>query len=390
MNRRLLLNGSLRMLARNKLRTFFMGIGVIVGVATLIAGQSLGTGAAKQITERVDKMFGQGTILVFSRTLNSDDLDVIQQKMIQVEAIAPRFSAGELEVNYQGINRQAAVYGHAENGDYVWSRGVVDGRYFSSADIGKTARVALIGTRLATALFSNDDPIDQEILIASTPFQIIGLLEPAGIDPHGEDRDEDVFIPITTAMRRLNNANYVGAAKILVSNHELVDEDADELSLILRQLHHIAVGEKEDFFVYTSKYAGRFITKANKVLKLYLMLAAGVVLLVATAVISSIMLVVVRERIAEIGLRKAVGATPQAISFQFMLEAVGITLLAGLFGIAVGVLAANVISLYIDVPVVLNNSIIAMGLVSATIVGIGSGIMPARRAAALDPVESLK
>lgn len=390
MNRTLLLNGSLRMLARNKLRTFFMGIGVIVGVATLIAGQSLGTGAGKQITERVDKMFGQGTILVFSSTLNNNDLDVIQQKMPQVEAIAPRFTAGELEVNYQGINRQAAVYGHAENGDYVWSRGVIDGRYISSADIGKNARVALIGTRLATTLFADDDPVDQEILIDSIPFRIIGLLEPSGIDPHGEDRDEDIFIPITTAMRRLNNAKYVGAAKVLVSNHEGVDEDADELALILRQQHQIADGEKEDFFVYTSKFAGRSITNANNVLKLYLMLAAGVVLLVAAAVISSIMLVVVRERVPEIGLRKAIGATPQAISFQFLIEAVGITLVAGLLGIALGVLAANIISPYIDVPVVLNNSIIAMGLVSAIIVGIGSGIMPARRAAALDPVESLK
>ena len=168
--------------------------------------------------------------------------------------IAPRFPAGELEVSYQGINRKAAVYGHAEKGEYVWKRGVTDGRFFTASDINRSARIALIGTRLATLMFADADPIGKEILIKSVPFEIVGLLENMGIDPHGEDLDEDVFVPISTAMRRLNNADVVGSAKVLVSNHERVTEDAEQISEILRERYQIAADERDNFSIYTSKF----------------------------------------------------------------------------------------------------------------------------------------
>ena len=389
MNRKLLLKGSLRIMSRNKLRTLFMSIGVAVGVATLIAGQSLSTGANKQIGERVNKMFGPGTILIFSSTLAYGDLEAIEDQLEQVIATSPRFGGGESEISYQGVNRQAAVFGHSEKAEFVWNRGVINGRFFNSDDISSVARVALIGTRLAETLFAGADPVDEEILIASVPFRIIGVLESVGIDPHGEDRDEDIFVPITTAMRRLDNAEYVGTAKIVVSNHERVDEDADRISEILRERHSIAAGEKDDFAIYTSKFAGRMILKANKVLNAYLLAAAGVILLVAAVVIASIMLVVVRERVAEIGLRKAVGATEENISFQFLTEAVAVTCASGVLGVGLGLLAANIISRFIDVPVIFSGGSIALGLGAAIIVGIASGILPARRASRLDPVEAL-
>ena len=198
-------------------------------------------------------------------------------------------------------------------------------------DLGKTARVALLGYRLAELLFGADgDPIGEEILISSVPFRIIGVLEPAGIDPHGEDRDEDIYIPITTAMRRLNNTEYIGIAKLLVSGHEQVDEDADQMAGILREQHNIAPGENEDFAIYSSKFVGRMVVKTNLLLNVYMMAAAAVVLLVAAIVIASIMLVVVRERVAEIGLRKALGATEQNIGFQFLIEVMAVTLVSGL------------------------------------------------------------
>ena len=390
MNSKLLLKNSLRIMSRNKLRTFFMSIGVAVGVATLIAGQSLGTGASKQIGERMDKMFGPGTIYVFSSTLAYDDLEAIEDELEQVIATSPRFGGAESEISYQGVNRQAAVFGHSEKAEFVWNRSVIDGRFFTSNDIKKTARVALIGPRLAESMFAEADPVGEEILIGSVPFRIIGVLEAIGTDPHGEDRDEDIYVPITTAMRRLNNAEYIGTAKIVVSNHQQVDEDAAQISEILRERHHIASGEKDDFATYTAKFAGQMISKANEVMNVYLLAAAGVVLLVAAVVIASIMLVVVRERVAEIGLRKAVGATEKNISFQFLVEAVGVTLASGILGVGLGLAAANIIARFIDVPVIVTSGSVTLGLLAAIVVGIVSGIVPARRAARLDPVEALR
>ena len=390
MNSKLLLKNSLRIMSRNKLRTFFMSIGVAVGVATLIAGQSLGTGASRQIGERMDKMFGPGTIYVFSSTLAYDDLEAIEDELEQVIATSPRFGGAESEISYQGINRQAAVFGHSEKAEFVWNRSVIDGRFFTSNDVKKTARVALIGPRLAESMFAEADPVGKEILISSVPFRIIGVLEPIGIDPHGEDRDEDIYVPITTAMRRLNNAEYIGTAKIVVSNHQQVDEDAAQISEILRDRHHIASGEKDDFATYTAKFAGQMISKANEVMNVYLLAAAGVVLLVAAVVIASIMLVVVRERVAEIGLRKAVGATGKNISFQFLVEAVGVTLASGILGVGLGLAAASIIARFIDVPVIVTSGSVTLGLLAAIVVGIVSGIVPARRAARLDPVEALR
>lgn len=391
MNRKLLLQNSLRIMLRNKLRTLFMGIGVMIGVGTLIAGQSLGAGAEKEITQRVNKIFSPGSIMLVSKTLSYSDIEAIESQMDQVIASAPRFGYVEEEIGYQGSSRKAAVFGYTVEGEAVWNRGVSEGRYFTSSDMSKTARVALIGHRIAALLFGEDgDAIDKEIMIGSSPFRVIGVLEPAGIDPHGEDRDEDIYVPITTAMRRLYNIEYVGIAKLIVSDLDTMEDDAEQIAEILREEHNIALGEDEDFAIYTSKFAGQMMQKANKVLTVYMAAAAAVVLLVAAIVIASIMLVVVRERVAEIGLRKALGATEQNISFQFLAEVVAVSVISGALGIGLGLGAASLVSMHIEMPVIVTAQSVLLGLGAALLVGVASGIMPARKAARLDPVEALR
>lgn len=391
MNRKLLLQGSLRILYRNKLRTLFMSIGVMLGVGTLIAGQSLGSGAEQDLQQRVNKVFSPGSIMVVSRTLTYADVEAIEDQMEQVVSSSPRFGGGESEISYQGTNRKAAVFGHAVAGEHVWNRGVIEGRYFNENDMSRKSRVALVGHRLSDLLFgTDDDPIGQEIMIDSQPFRVVGVLESAGIDPHGEDRDEDIFIPITTAMRRLNNTEYIGIAKLLVSDLDQVDDDADQVSEILREQHNIGPGEDEDFAIYSSKFVGRMVVQTNRVLNVYMVAAAAVVLLVAAIVIASIMLVVVRERVAEIGLRKALGATAPNISFQFFTEVVLVTLVSGLLGVGLGLGAANLVSMFMGMTVIVTSDSVILGLGAAVLVGMVAGIVPARKAARLDPVDALR
>jgi putative ABC transport system permease protein len=376
MNWKLLITGSLRMMVRFRMRTLFMSFGVALGVAVLIAGRSLGTGAEQQLNERIDLMFGPGTILIFSR-LDFDDMAVVDEQVDRVLSWDPRLMLGEIEVSNGGVNRQAAVFG-------------VEGRYLSAEDLSSNARVAMIGTKMAVTLFGDSSPLDEEILIGRVPFRIVGVLEPVGMDPHGEDRDEDVIVPVTTAMRRLQNTEYFNMAKLVVDNVDLVDEDADQISEILRQRHQLAEGEEDDFYIYTSKFAGRRIQEASRSINRYLMAAAIAVLLVAGVVISSIMLVTVRERVAEIGLRKALGATEQQIKAQFLAESAGVSLASGALGVLLGIAAAYVIGSQIDVPVVLSQASVGVAMLAAVAVGIASGFIPARRAAQLDPVEALK
>ena len=385
-----LIQSSLKNLVRFKMRSFFMSVGVAVGVATLIAGSSVGTGAAQKISAQIDQMFGPGTILIGSRELKLPDLQAVAAEMDQVVAYAPNLMLGEKTVQYAGTSEKVAISGQSANGDYVWNRSVIDGRFISERDVDRAERIALIGTKLKAALFGDVDVIGAEVMIDGVPFEIVGILNPLGIDPHGEDRDMDVYVPITTAQRRLANTDIIGNGKLVVSNADTVDEDADQVAAILRDRFQIAEGEPETFRIYTSKFAGKAAVKAKRILGVYIMLAAVVVLLVAAVVISSIMLVVVRERIAEIGLRKALGATRRSIATQFLCESTIVSLVAGMVGIGLGLGVANVVALRFEIPVNLTLLAVSLAVLASVAVGVLSGIIPARRAAGLDPVEALR
>jgi len=390
MNRKLLLRNSLRNLGRFKLRSFFMSIGVVLGVATLVVGSTLGGGAAQKINDQINQMFGPGTIFIASYELKNEDLQAVADELDQIVAYSPRMMLGELEIGAPGVSVQAGVAGYSSNAEYVWNRSVTEGRFFDDPDISRAARVALIGNKLQDELFGDAGAIGEEILVGTVPFEVVGILEPVGIDPHGEDRDMEVYVPYTTAQRRLANTDLIGMAKFVVSNAELVDEDADQIAVFLRERYQIAEGEPDSFQLYTSKFADIASAKAKRALNVYVVLAAAIVLLVAAVVIASIMLVVVRERIAEIGLRKAVGATSGSIAAQFLWEATTVSLVSGVLGMALGFGAAIVFANLYEIPMQLKPLGLIVALGASVLVGVVSGIFPARRAARLDPIEALR
>ena len=200
----------------------------------------------------------------------------------------------------------------------------------------------------------------------------------------------DIYVPVTTAQRRLANTDIIGNGKLVVANADNVEDDADQVASLLRSRFQIAEGEADNFGIYTSKFAGKAAAKAKRMLGVYVMVAAVVVLLVAAVVISSIMLIVVRERVAEIGLRKALGATRPAIAAQFLCESTMISLLAGVAGIALGLGVASFVAQRYEIPMNLTVLAVSVAVLASVVVGIVSGIIPARRAASLDPVDALR
>ena len=294
------------------------------------------------------------------------------------------------DIRYEGNTRQMSIYGYTANTEAVWQRGVMEGEYFTQDEVDSASRVTVIGRRAADALFGDEDPIGKTILAGSVPLRIKGVLELQGIDTHGADKDDEIHVPLTTLMRRLMNVDHVFAGRIVLDGPDRVEEAATQINAVMRERHSLAESEPNDFVVITPELVQDIVSNANRVLLQYLPAAAGVALLVAAIVIANIMLIAVRERVPEIGVRKAVGAEDGQINFQFLTETVVVALTSGFFGAGLGIVAAVGYGSVSGVPMVITIGSLALGLAAAVIVGIVAGFMPARQASGLDPVNALR
>ncbi len=402
MNKRLLMAGSVRIFMRYKLRSFFMSLGIVIGVAGLVVMRSMGTGAEQDMLDKMERMFSASSIVILNTgggmkggrrdpgQLTIEDIEAINDQLEQVIDWNPSVAAMEQEVQYQGKSRSLMIVGHSERAELVSGRGVVEGEFFSGNDVRSAARVALIGSKTAEALFGDENPVGKRIRIGMSPYRVKGVLDEQGVDPHGMDRDDEVHIPITTIMRRLLNVEFIGAAKLLVSSPAEVDEVADQVADLLHARHGLADDQPDDFSIFTPMQVQEAVREANRVLTVYLPATAGIALLVAAIVIANIMLIGIRERVAEIGLRKAVGATDRQISGQFLLESLAVTAISGVIGVGIGAGVLSVLARTISAEARISVDSIVLGLTAALVVGVLAGFLPARLAARLQPVDALR
>ncbi|MFH1763873.1 MAG: ABC transporter permease [Gemmatimonadota bacterium] len=405
MRTRRLIGHGLRGMGRHRLRTFFMMLGTFVGVLALTLVVAIGQGTRDAVLGNVERMFGGSSILLSAggggmmggprgagptTTLVLEDLEEIQATVSGIRAYDPMILAGSREVVYQGNSSNVRVLGHSERHEEVWNRGVSRGAFFGEAEVRSSARVALVGETLVRELFQGADPIGMQIRVGTIPFEVIGVLDSMGIDPHGWDRDNEVMIPVTTMMRRVMNVDYVQTAKFLAENGTDLDATVLAIEHILRERHALADAVPNDFSMITPVQVEEMVGSMNRIFTLFLPLLAGVSLLIGGIVVANLMLMSVNERRSEIGLRKAVGARARDVWVQFLLESSLVTLAGGILALAVAAVVLGVISRFLEISSIMPWQAAFLGLGASVLVGLLAGVAPARRASDLDPVATLR
>ncbi len=394
-----------RDMARHRLRTFFMMLGTFIGVLALTIVVAIGQGTRDTMVSRIDKVFSGSSILLSASgggsrggphsagpvtTLTIDDLEAIQSSIPSIEVWDPMLLAGPREVVYRGNSNTVRVMGHSTHYEEVWSRGASRGALFGDAEVRSSARVALVGETVARELFEGADPIGLQIRIGSVPFEVIGVLEAIGTDLHGWDRDNEVVVPYTTAMRRIMNVDYIGTAKLLAVSDAEIETSVAAIETLLRERHALAEDEPNDFSMFTPVQVQQMVGSMNRIFTLFLPIVAGVSLLIGGIVVANLMIMGVNERRAEIGLRKAVGARQKDIRLQFLLESSLVTMVGGVLALVVAVVALSFVSRAMDFENIMPWQAAVLALAAAVLVGLVAGVTPARRAAALEPVSTLR
>ena len=394
---------ALRALRRNPMRSGLTMLGIIIGVAAVIAMVAIGTGAKEQVASSIAQI-GQNTVLVMSGapsrggvrggwgsspTLTRQDYEAIRKEISGVIRATPdvRKNAQVMAGN-QNVN--TTINGASE--DYVDIRSweFAEGGNFSAADVNASTKVALLGNTVATNLFGEANPVGQIVRIQNAPYTVVGLLETKGMNMMGMDQDDVVLVPWTSAMVRLTGADSFRSITVQVDSADQVDRVMEDIAALLRQRHHLREGAEDDFHIHSQQEIMEMATSTAKTMTILLGAIAGVSLLVGGIGIMNIMLVSVTERTREIGVRMAVGARGGDILLQFLVEAVVLSVGGGLIGIGLGIGVAQIVSAKVGWNTLVSPQSVALAFLFSAAIGIFFGFYPARKAAGLDPIEALR
>jgi putative ABC transport system permease protein len=397
-----------RALRMNKLRSSLTMLGIIIGVAAVIATVAIGSGATQRIQEQIASV-GSNLIIVLPGSTTSSGLRMGSGNAVTLSeadakdlvaqcpdiALATPTVRGGAQVVFENNNWATIIFGATPDYLIIRDLSMADGVAFSQQDVIGATKVALLGKTVVNNLFGDADPIGQTIRIKQVPFTVVGVLTPKGQSSNGQDQDDVILLPISTAKRKVigikqANADAVDVIMMQAKSSNQMQPAQDEAEALLRQRHHLSPAEADDFSIRNLQEIFAAQEASSSIMSLMLAGVASVSLIVGGIGIMNIMLVSVRERTREIGLRQAVGAKVQDILTQFLVEAVTLAIVGGFVGVLLGIGASTVISRLAGWNTVVGPGAVALAVFFSALVGIGFGYYPARKAAYLDPIEALR
>jgi putative ABC transport system permease protein len=394
---------ALRALRRNKLRSSLTALGIIIGVFAVVAMVAIGNGTRASIESQVAGL-GQNMLMVFAGSRRSggvnsglgsasaitlEDAAALRREIPDVVASSPEVTTTAQAIA-NGRNWSTTIAGEAPEYLVIRDWSMASGSMFTDREVRSAGKVAVLGDKTAHELFGVLDPVGQTVRIGNIPFVIIGVLASKGAGVGGQNQDDRVVIPYTTAMKRITGDKYLRSVYLQIGEAKRIPIAQDQITRLLRQRHRLLPGTSDDFNIFSQQEIADTVNTVTSTLTLLLGAIAGLSLVVGGIGIMNIMLVSVTERTREIGIRISVGAQPGDIRIQFLIEAITLSLLGGLVGVLLGIGATRAIAMASSFkPIVTMGSIILAFSVSFSI-GVFFGFYPARRASLLDPIDALR
>ncbi len=393
---------ALREIKRNLMRSLLTAVGIVIGIASVIAMVNIGKGASTSITESVSAL-GSNTLYIMPgqqhgpggassivKAFKHKDVDVIKESVLVLDAVSPHENAA-LTVLYKDKNHQTSVRG--VNNDYfdVQKWALKEGRTFERSELRTGHNVCIIGKTVLQELFNEgESPVGTKIRLRNFSCEVIGLLETKGANTFGQDQDDLVLVPIKMFQRRISGNDNIHLIMALVKENIPLEEAKLQIEQLMRERRHVKSEQEDNFSVRSMTALVDTISKITSVLTVMLGAVAAISLVVGGIGIMNIMLVSVTERTREIGIRMAVGAMAKDILIQFLIEAVVLSGLGGIVGIILGILITVGVSNMMDINLIIDPSITMVALIFSMLIGIVFGIIPARKAANMNPIDALR